>query len=385
MKKILLLVIGMFALGLDAFVISGLLPFISHDLGISIASSAQAITAFTICYALSAPIFATLLSGKEIKNILVIALFIFTFGNMLSAMSTNFTLLIINRCIAGIGAGIYSPLAVASAASLVKPEQKGTALSLALGGMSIGVVLGVPFGLFIATKISWQSTLWLIVALGIIGMIAILFKFPKMKAATPPTLIERVSILKNHKVAAIVAISFLTSTASLGLYTFASVIITNLHAKYHLTEYFWVWGIGGMIGSFTVGKIIDMTRAPRVVMAFILVLLTIALFTTQVTIKLPIISFIPFLLWGMMGWASQTPQQHALINVEPNHTATAVALNSSINYLGCAVGAILGGILLDTKISTIVLINLASLVAASAVIGQILIIYYSQKKYFKMN
>ena len=60
----------MFALGLDAFVISGLLPFISQDLHISIASAAQAVTAFTLCYALSAPIFATLLSSKEIKNIL---------------------------------------------------------------------------------------------------------------------------------------------------------------------------------------------------------------------------------------------------------------------------------------------------------------------------
>lgn len=380
MKKILLLVIGMFALGLDAFVISGLLPFISQDLHISIASAAQAVTAFTLCYALSAPIFATLLSSKEIKNILLLALLIFTCGNILSAMSTSFALLILSRCVAGVGAGIYSPLAVASAAALVKPEQKGSALSLALGGMSMGVVLGVPLGLFIATKISWQGTLWLIVALGVIGMIAIQFKFPKIKAPTPPTLLERISILKNHNVAVIVGISFLTAIASLGLYTFISLIVTNLHASHSLTEYFWVWGVGGMIGSFAIGKIIDKTRAPRIVMIFILILLTFALFAIPITIDIPIISFIPFLLWGIMGWASQTPQQHALINVEARHAATAVALNSSINYLGGAVGAILGGILLSAKISAAMLTNLASLIAIMAVIGQILIIYYNRNK-----
>ncbi len=380
MKKILLLVIGMFALGLDAFVISGLLPFISQDLHISISSAAQAVTAFTLCYALSAPIFATLLSSKEIKNILLLALLIFTCGNILSAMSTSFALLILSRCVAGVGAGIYSPLAVASAAALVKPEQKGSALSLALGGMSMGVVLGVPLGLFITTKISWQGTLWLIVALGVIGMIAIQFKFPKIKAPTPPTLLERISILKNHNVAVIVGISFLTAIASLGLYTFISLIVTNLHASHSLTEYFWVWGVGGMIGSFAIGKIIDKTRAPRIVMIFILILLTFALFAIPITIDIPIISFIPFLLWGIMGWASQTPQQHALINVEPRHAATAVALNSSINYLGGAVGAILGGILLSAKISAAMLTNLASLIAIMAVIGQILIIYYNRNK-----
>ena len=380
MKKILLLVVGMFALGLDAFVISGLLPFISHDLNVSVASAAQAVTAFTLCYALSAPIFATLLSGKEIKNILLLALLVFTCGNILSALSTSFTLLIFSRCVAGVGAGIYSPLAVASSAALVKPEQKGTALSLALGGMSMGVVLGVPLGLLIATKISWQGTLWLISVLGIIGMIAIKLKFPKITAPTPPTLIERVSILRNLKVAVIVAVSFLTAVASLGLYTFISLIVTNLNAKYSITEYFWVWGVGGMIGSFTVGKIIDKTRAPRIVMVFILALLALSLLTIPLTIKLPIISFIPFLMWGMMGWASQTPQQHALISVEPRHASAAVALNSSINYLGGAVGTVLGGILLSSKASATTLTYLACLVAIIAVIGQGLIIYYNRDK-----
>lgn len=378
MKKILLLVIGMFALGLDAFVISGLLPFISKDLNISIASAAQAVTAFTLCYALSAPIFATLLSGKEIKNILLLALLIFTSGNILSALSNSFTLLILSRCIAGIGAGIYSPLAVASSAALVKPEQKGSALSLALGGMSMGVVLGVPVGLCIATKISWQSTLWLISALGFIGMIMIQLKFPKIKAPTPPTLMERISILKNHNVAVIVGVSFLTAIASLGLYTFISLIVTNLQARHSLTEYFWVWGVGGMIGSFAVGKIIDKTRAPRIVMILILILLAAALFAIPITINHSISSFIPFLLWGIMGWASQTPQQHTLINAEPRHAATAVALNSSINYLGGAVGAILGGILLSAKISATMLINLAGITTIVAVIWQILIIYYNR-------
>jgi predicted MFS family arabinose efflux permease len=380
MKKILLLVVGMFALGLDAFVISGLLPFISHDLNVSVASAAQAVTAFTLCYALSAPIFATLLSGKEIKNILLLALLVFTCGNILSALSTSFTLLIFSRCIAGVGAGIYSPLAVASSAALVKPEQKGTALSLALGGMSMGVVLGVPLGLLIATKISWQGTLWLISVLGIIGMIAIKLKFPKITVPTPPTLIERVSILRNLKVTAIVAVSFLTAVASLGLYTFISLIVTNLNAKYSITEYFWVWGVGGMIGSFTVGKIIDQTRAPRIMMIFILTLLALSLLATPLTIKLPIISFVPFLMWGMMGWASQTPQQHALISVEPRHASAAVALNSSINYLGGAVGTVLGGILLSSKASATTLTYLACLVAIIAVIGQGLIIYYNRNK-----
>jgi predicted MFS family arabinose efflux permease len=85
-------------------------------------------------------------------------------------------------------------------------------------------------------------------------------------------------------------------------------------------------------------------------------------------------------MWGMMGWASQTPQQHTLISVEPCHASAAVALNSSINYLGGAIGTVLGGILLSAKTSATTLTYLACLVAIIAVIGQGLIIYYNRNK-----
>ncbi|HZH62119.1 MAG TPA: hypothetical protein VEY70_21650 [Metabacillus sp.] len=43
-----------------------------------------------------------------------------------------------------------------------------------------------------------------------------------------------------------------------------------------------------------------------------------------------------------MGWASLAPQQHALLISQPRHGKAAVALNSSANYLGSAVGSTLG-------------------------------------------
>lgn len=47
-----------------------------------------------------------------------------------------------------------------------------------------------------------------------------------------------------------------------------------------------------------------------------------------------------------MGWASQAPQQHALLRLQPNHGAAVVALNSSANYLGSAIGSALGGMVM---------------------------------------
>jgi predicted MFS family arabinose efflux permease len=198
---------------------------------------------------------------------------------------------------------------------------------------------------------------------------------PSVKASTPPTLIQRLSILKNKKVATTITITFLTALSSLGLYTYISLVVSTMNSAYSLVIYLWLCGVGGVIGSFTVGGIIDKTKNPTMVMGAILTLMVTAILLIPSTIQLPIISCLPFLLWGAMGWASQTPQQHILIHAEPNHAAAAVALNSSTNYLGSSAGAMLGGILLANGVAPIIITYLAGMVGIAALIWQLSVIY----------
>ena len=142
MKNVLLLTIGTFALGFDTYVIAGLLPEISTTFNINDSQAGQSVTVFTLCYALAAPIFATLLAGKSIRIILVIALAIFSIANGASALVTNFSLFLMVRAMAGIGAGLFSPLASVAASSLVSEQKRGRALGLTLGGLSMGTAQG---------------------------------------------------------------------------------------------------------------------------------------------------------------------------------------------------------------------------------------------------
>jgi predicted MFS family arabinose efflux permease len=341
MRKVLLLTIGMFALGFDAYVIAGLLPNMGATFKISASQTGQAVSVFTLCYALAAPIFATLLAGKPMRRILVLALSIFSLGNGASALASSFSMLLMARAIAGIGAGLYSPLAAAAAASLVPKQKRGRALGMTLGGMSTGTVIGVPLGLIIAEHLDWHATLWFITALGLIAMIGIVIWFPNFPASAPPSLRQRVAMMTNGRVAAIVGITFMTSIASLGLYTYIATILDNLADIPIVTPYLWAWGIGGVVGSFSIGTLIDRTGRPDLLMAGIL-----AMFSLPFVLPFSILSFLPFILWGAMGWASQAPQQHALLRLQPHHGAAVVALNSSANYLGSAIGSALGGMVM---------------------------------------
>lgn len=351
MFNLLLLSSAMFALGLDAYVLAGMLPSIAASFSISEGEAAQVVTAFTLCYAVAAPVLATALAGQPIRRILVLAMTLFVIGNVLSVVAGSFTLLIVSRCIAGAGAGTFAPVAAAVAGTLVPKERKGRALGMILGGMGTGTVVGVPIGIQISKQFGWQTTLLLVALIGLVTVIGILTKLPTVVVAPPPSLRARLKMLANPRIASVVTVTLFTAIASLGLYTFIAPMLTDLGRGTDPSAYLWVWGIGGVAAAFSVGHIIDRTGHPGIVLLVILSILSLALLSLPLTASAPTVaSFLPFLLWGAMGWSSLAPQQHVLLDLEPDHGSVAVALNSSANYLGSAIGAMLGGVLLEHEL-----------------------------------
>ncbi|MEC2715519.1 MFS transporter, partial [Bacillus cereus] len=96
MKKVIFLAIGMFALGFDAYIIAGLVPGISDTYQKSASQVGQAVSIFTLCYAISAPLFASLLAGKPIKKVLLTSIIVFGLANALTAVSPNFSIFLIS-------------------------------------------------------------------------------------------------------------------------------------------------------------------------------------------------------------------------------------------------------------------------------------------------
>ncbi|MEH7815367.1 MFS transporter [Bacillus toyonensis] len=359
MKKVIFLAIGMFALGFDAYIIAGLVPGISDTYQKSASQVGQAVSIFTLCYAISAPLFASLLAGKPIKKVLLTSIVIFGLANALTAVSPNFSVFLISRAIAGVGAGLFSPLAVAGSTMLVPVEKKGRALGLTIGGMSMGTVLGVPIGLYIADKFDWQSAMWFVVLLSLIAAISILKFLPHVPVTAPPAMKERLAMFLDRRVTITVLITFFASISSLGLYTYLSPLLQDLDNSSDLTIYLWAWGLGGLFGSITIGYLIDYFKKPKTLMALILIILTVSIVCIPIMINLTIIKYLPFFIWGAMGWASGAPKQHILLSYQPKHGSVAVALNSSINYLGSSVGATLGGVVISLGMGTMALIYFA--------------------------
>src|SRR5699024_2583164 len=69
MKKVLILSLGMFALGFDAYIVAGIIPGISETYQRDVSQVGLAVSMFTMFYAISAPVFASILAGKPLKKI----------------------------------------------------------------------------------------------------------------------------------------------------------------------------------------------------------------------------------------------------------------------------------------------------------------------------
>jgi DHA1 family inner membrane transport protein len=92
----MVLAIGTFAIGTDAFVIGGVLPAVARSLGVSTSSAGLLVTAFAVAYALGAPILAVASARLARRALLVLALTVFVAASVLAAVAPTYALVLID-------------------------------------------------------------------------------------------------------------------------------------------------------------------------------------------------------------------------------------------------------------------------------------------------
>ncbi len=352
---IVALALGAFTLGMASYMTAGLLVPIGASLQISLQAAAQLVTAFTLAYGLASPVAVALLPPHRQREVLTGALLILIAANAASAMVDDYRLLLLLRAIAGTGAGVYLALSISASAALLPAGQAGKGIAWIMGGMASGTVLGVPLSLWLADWQGWRAAFWLTAALGAIAFIGLILKLPALPASHPSSLRQKMGLLTDRQTVKILAVSLLAAIASLGMYTFLAPFMRSMPFAGFSTVTLWlgIWGAGGICGSVLVGPLSTRLRATTLT-RLIMTLLTLSLALLPVAAHLHLwLAAFPLFLWGAAGWALQVPQNHALLDVRKRYGDgnLAVALNESALYLGSAMGAIAGGLVVGADVS----------------------------------
>ena len=359
-------------MGFEDYLFPGLLPGISDSLHTNVVAVAQGCTIFGLAYIMSVPLCAYMLSKRPVRHVLVTALGLFMIGNMITLFSPNLMVYIASRFVSGLGGGLFLPVAMAAGTQLVEPGFRGRALSVLWSSNCAGAVIGVPLGLWLADRMGWRATVILILIIAALALVGLMSR-PQvvLAAAPPPSLREQFRLLLNRQVLAVIGVTFFTATGCLGLYSYITQVLSGTVISSEVA--FSLWSVGGLVGSMGIGYVLDRIGKPKLVMAVILAVLFLAVTSIPVLRWVPIWGFLPFLLWGAMGWSTVSTQQYNLMKINSNHEAILVALNSSAVSLGSVVGTALGGLALASGFGTQNLPYATAGLLLCAFIGQLLV------------
>lgn len=213
----LVLAVGIFAVGADAFVIAGFLPSITHALHVSTADGRQAVTVFVVTYAILAPPLAAATARVPRRVLLITALFVLGLANLVSALAPTLPVLVAGRVLAAGGAAAYTPIAAAACVALVGPRRRVPALAAIVGGVAVATALGLSLGEVAGRWLGWRAALGALALICALAGIAVLLTI----SAPPggPTQAGPVRV-RRPGLPAVLAISGLGIAAGYGVYAY---------------------------------------------------------------------------------------------------------------------------------------------------------------------
>ena len=376
-RPVLMLAMGAFALGTDAFVISGVLPRIASDLGVTLPQAGLLITVFSGVYAFAAPLMAVATGTASRRRILMVSLACFTAANVLAAAAASFGMMIVARATAALVAGLYMPAASATAATVAPASERGRALAAVLSGLTVATALGVPLGTLIGQGLNWRYTFLFVAALSTIAWGALARALPPVPPAPIVSIRDRLAAVTIPGVPGVLTVTAVAVMGAFSVYTYLAWFASETaHLEgVSITVIYFVFGVCAVASNLLSGWLID-RHPPRQIVTLSLSGMVIVfgglwLFSRADLSRPTAVVVLTALVacWALVGWMFAPAQQKRLLHMAGPLGTIVLSLNSSAIYLGQAAAGILGGALLVRGPRTLTLVAGGCEVAAMAILA----------------
>ncbi|MEM1077098.1 MAG: MFS transporter [Pseudomonadota bacterium] len=343
--RLFYLTLGNVVIGTGTMVMSGILDPIAADLGITVSAAGQVTTVYALAFAIGAPVMATLTGRFDRAKVMAAALLLFAVASLLSALAPNYAILMAARVLGGLAAAIFSPTAVAVAASLVPPEQRGRAIALVFGGMTIASVFGVPLGTWVGLALGWREMLAGLSLASLGAMAALWWGVPKGLMLPPASLSRWGAALRQPTVGLLLGVTAFQIGGSFVLFAFFGPYLSDVTglAPDGIAGMLFVFGLASLIGNFAAGWAVDRYGAGLVTHGSV-ALTALSLLALMGTAGNIVAAGAAIILWGATVFGINTAQQARLVEAAPDYATVILPANSSILFAGQALGAALGGL-----------------------------------------
>ncbi|MFJ6482217.1 MULTISPECIES: Cmx/CmrA family chloramphenicol efflux MFS transporter [unclassified Streptomyces] len=252
--------LSVFALGTSEFMLSGLLPPIAEDMGVTIPQAGLLISAFAIGMVIGAPLLAVATLRLPRRTTLIALISLFGLGQVAGALAPTYELLFASRVVSAFACAGFWAVGAAVAIAMVDMDQRARAMAVMIGGLSIANVLGVPAGAFLGEHLGWRSAFWSVAAASAIALVGILALIPKIPLpAEKPSLGRELRIYRDRQVWLSIGITALAAGGVFCAFSYFSPLLTDV-AGLDSRWVPWIlglFGIGALAGTTVGGRVAD--------------------------------------------------------------------------------------------------------------------------------
>ncbi|WP_228813606.1 MULTISPECIES: MFS transporter [Nocardia] len=280
---------GVFAMVTSEFAVAGLMPQLADSLDTDIAQIGYLVTIFAVAMAFGGPLLILALLRVPPKAAIMVVFAIFFAGNLLAALASSYAVMVVARIVTGIAAQAFFGLAVSLCMQLVDPSVRGRAVSVAMSGLMLGTLLGLPLATFIGGRLGWQAAFWSVAVLTAVAAALTLglVRNPRhpdesepaaaraVPAASDPateTFTEQLRAFRRPRLLLALVSSTLIIGATFSVFSFLAPILTRVSGfpEGSVPLLLLAYGAATLVGNFVVGRLADRHTVPTLLAGTVL-------------------------------------------------------------------------------------------------------------------
>ncbi|MBB4291218.1 DHA1 family inner membrane transport protein [Rhizobium leguminosarum] len=344
---LLVLALSSFAIGTTEFVIMGLLPEVAADLSVSIPQAGWLVTGYALAVAIGAPVMAISTAKLKRRTALIALMAFFIAGNLLCALASDYWVLMIARIVTALCHGAFFGIGSVVAAGLVAEDRKARAVALMFTGLTLANVLGVPLGTAIGQAYGWRATFGVVTIIGVVtisGLIAIL---PRDRQQENGSILREIAALRNGGLWLALSTTVFFAASMFALFTYIAPLLRDVTgvSPEGVTWTLFLIGLGLTVGNLIGGKLADWRLGTTLAGVFAAIAVTSIAFSYTSRFFIP--AEITLFLWALASFAAVPALQVGVVGFGKDAPNLASTINIGAFNTGNALGAWVGGLVID--------------------------------------
>ena len=338
--------LGNIVTGCSVLAPAGMLGELSSGLDISIRTAGLLITFGAIVLCIGSPVSAWLTSRIERRTLLTITLAVLAFTNFASAFAPDYTSLLVIRLVMLAVGALYTPQAAGTAGLIVPEQKRGSTIAYIFLGWSLAAAVGLPLITFIASRYGWRAVYGGIGVMGCISFLLLAWRLPGGLMGAPVDLKTWADVGRNRLIMLLLSITTLQMSGQFVVFTFMGPLLAKLTGAGPdaIALVFACYGVCGFIGIAIATRIVDSWGAWKTSVLFTALMLA-GVTGWAVSAGIYPLMAVSVAIWGLGFASTNSMQQVRLVGTAPSLASASVSLNTSVLYIGHAVGSAIGGFL----------------------------------------